>query len=117
MSKKTAAPKKDKKPAAPAAPKVKRQAQTRLPLLLETAFAVTKLAVLTSAPLVFALSLQAGADLTMAAIRAGTTVLVLGLLLWSANWVLARSALEVIRMQLKEAAERQAPTTTVELEA
>jgi|GEM_PF-1187607 len=114
MSKKTAAPKKESKPATPAALKVKRRS---LPLLLETAFALTKLAVLTSGPLVLALSLQAGADLTMAAIRAGTAMLVLGLLLWSANWVLARSALEVIRMQLKEAAERQAPTTTVELEA
>lgn len=106
---------KDKpEPKPPKAPKGQRR---RVPLLQETAFTVTKLTLLTTGPLIVGLSLQAGATLLMAAVRAGAAVLVVGLLLWGANWVLARSALEVMHMQLKEAAEQHAPSATIELEA
>jgi hypothetical protein len=120
MSKKTekpaaAKPPKDAPKPKPA-PKQKVQPRHRVPLLLETAFSMTKLALLLAGPLVLGLSLQAGVGLPMAALRAGAALFVLGLLAWGANWVLARSALDAMHAQLAEAAAAP-PSTTVELEA
>ncbi len=121
MSKKpdsAAKPEKAKaKPKAEAKPNAPKGQRRRVPLLQETAFTLTKLTMLTTGPLILALSLQAGATLLMAAVRAGVAVLVVGLLLWGANWVLARSALDALHQQLKEAAEAHAPSATIELEA
>jgi hypothetical protein len=117
MSKKPVADaKKIAKPAAEAK-SAKPQTRRHLPLLLETSFAIARLASLASGLIVLGVSLQAGATPIVAALRAGLTVLVMGLLLWSANWVLARSALEVVRVQLKEAQQQPAAQSTVELEA
>ena len=117
MSKKPVADAKKTAKPAPAAKPAKPQTKRRLPLLLETGFAIARLASLASGLTVLGVSLQAGATPMVAALRAGLTVLVMGLLLWSANWVLARSALEVVRVQLEEAQKHQAAQSTVELEA
>lgn len=110
------APKPPKPETPKPAPKQKVHPRRRVPLLLETAFTLTKLTVLITGPVVLGLSLQAGVGLLMAALRAALALFVVGLLLWGANWVLARSALDAMHAQMAEA-QGEPPSPTVELEA
>ena len=73
-------------------------------LLLETVHVLSRLAVIGVGLGVALLSAMAGSDMLAVAVRAGGAMLGMGLLLWFINWVLHRAVLEMVRLQLAEAA-------------
>jgi uncharacterized membrane protein len=85
----------------------KKAAAHRVPLLLETALTLSQLSLIVTGVSIFVMSMQAGADLTTSALRSGAALLVVGLVLWLANWLLARGSLEAVARQMREAAEAQ----------
>ena len=93
------------KPVKAKSPKVPAQ---RAPLLLETAITLSQIVLVITGLGILGISLLAGADITMAAMRSGAAVLVVGLVLWLANWQLARGSLEALSEQMREAAEAPA---------
>jgi|SRR5579859_4703521 len=79
------------------------QTAPRAPLLLEMTITLSQLGLVIAGTSIFALSLQAGADLITSALRSGAAVLVVGLVLWLVNWLLARGSLEAVMRQMREA--------------
>lgn len=94
-----------------------RKPANELPFLLDFALSVTQLVVILTGLVTMAVSLFSGAVLWMAAVRAGAAVLAVGLVLWMANYLLARNSLTSIRLQVVselERAHRDEAASTVE---
>ena len=90
--------------------KVGKPVPPRGPALLELAITLSQLGLIIVGAAIFAISLQAGADLITSALRAGAGVLVGGLTRWLTNWWVARGSLTAVASQMREAAKNQAET-------
>jgi hypothetical protein len=71
-----------------------------VPLLLEVSFTATRILLIVAGLLTGGISVLSGATWIASAVRAGSAVLSVGLLLFLANWVLSRDSLEAARVRL-----------------
>ena len=86
----------------------KEQSGAPLPLFLETSLTLSRFLVLAAGTATVLVSLRSGAPLWMTALRGGGALLSVGLILWLANWALAKNALDAALADLqKKAAERK----------
>jgi hypothetical protein len=79
----------------------------RVPILLDATMTVCKLLMIGSTAAVVVLSLLAKCDPLWLGIRAGTTLLVTGLLSWAICWIVSRGSLEAARSQMQHVHESQ----------
>jgi hypothetical protein len=97
--------------------------QDPLPLLLETALSLTQLAVILVGVITTALSLIVGSTWLVSVLRGGVAIVVLGLLFWALNWLIARGMIEATvaearaKTQAEAEAERESVEPTMEMEA
>ncbi len=77
----------------------------RLPALLETSITLARLVLVLVGAVVTVRSLMAGATWWDVALRGGSALLALGLLLWALNWHVAHGLLRTLRLQLEEVAQ------------
>ncbi len=109
------APKKAAQPKAPKASKGPKPAQgaktsgRRAPLLLETAYLASLVAVLTAGAVTAGLSLLAGVAAWLVAVRAGAAILTVGLVLWSLNYRLMHGLLEAAVQEAHEKKPSETP--------
>jgi hypothetical protein len=95
----------------------------RVPLLLDVSYTATRILLLVAGSLTGAISVLSGATWLATALRAGSAVLSVGLLLFLANWLLSRDTLEAARaallkeMEAAQTAERAAGLSTIEKQA
>ncbi len=97
--------------------------QDPLPLLLETTLSLTQLAVVLVGLITMVLSLIVGSTWLAAVLRGGVAIVVLGLLFWALNWLIARGMIEATvaeaRAKMEAGAEGQDESIdqTMEMEA
>lgn len=94
-----------KAPKAPKGPKAARAPQTsgrRAPLLLETTYLASLVAVLTAGAVTAGLSVLAGVEAWLVAVRAGLAILTVGLVLWYLNYRLMHGLLEAAVQEARE---------------
>jgi hypothetical protein len=80
----------------------------RVPVLLETVYTVTIWVVVLLGAATAFISFLADGNVLMMLVRAGSAMLVLGLLGWFLYYRVARSAIEIVRQQAREEAEAAA---------
>jgi hypothetical protein len=93
------------------------ESRVHLPILLETAQALSRLVVILAGAGTAVSSFAAGCDLLTITIRAGLAVLAAGLLVWSANWFLAQRSLAVVHAQFVASGHQAGLSSTIEREA
>jgi len=86
-----------------------------VPLLLDVSFTTAKILIILAGAIIGIVSVLSGATWLATAIRSGAAVLSMGLLLYLANFLLSRNALEAARMRLL--AEMQSASANAEAAA
>jgi len=74
-----------------------------IPIMLDFTLTIAKVIVILVGLATFTLSLLAGCSLQIVALRTGTAMFSIGLLLWLSNWLLSRNALEALRAEIIKA--------------
>lgn len=112
------APKQAAQPKAPKPPKGSKPARApktpgrRAPLLLETTYLASLIAVLTAGAVTAGLSLLAGVEAWLVAVRAGLAILTVGLVLWSLNYRLMHGLLDAAVQEAREKQPNETPAPT-----
>lgn len=92
-----------------------------VPLLLELTLTIARLLVLLVGVIVAMVSLLAGVEVWLAVVRACVAMFVVGLLLWFANWFLARNTLDYAiserKKELEQEKEQDSVASTIERQA
>ncbi len=88
-----------------------------IPFLLEFTLTVSRLVVILVGVLTALISVIAGAEIWVVALRTGAAILSLGFLTWSVNWLLSHNTLEAVRVQMTQTRQGAPPKSTVEKEA
>jgi protein-S-isoprenylcysteine O-methyltransferase Ste14 len=102
----------------PKRPAAVRQAGSRAPLLLETAYAVSFSIIVLAGIVTAGLSVWSGVPAWLVAVRAGLAVVVLGLVLWTVNYRLMHGAFEAAMSDRREQTPAgQPPASTQEWKA
>jgi len=76
---------------------------SRLPVLIEVVFTLSKLTVVLVGIIVMLLTFMSGNPYWVAMLRGGVTVLGLGLIVWFASWIVSKGVIDSARGMLKEA--------------
>lgn len=103
-----------KKAAAPKPPKPARAPKDpgrRAPLLLETSYLASLAAVVTAGLVTAGLSVLAGVDAWLVAVRAGLAILTVGLVLWNLNYRLMHGLLEAAVQEARDKKPSETPET------
>lgn len=93
----------------------------QLPFMLDFSLSVSSMVVIMVGILTTIISAFSGAALWMTAVRGGVAVVVVGLVLWTVNWIIARDSLEMARLEMIDAMEKASldndVESTIEIEA
>ncbi len=95
----------------------KKKQPVPVPLLLDASITATQIVVLVVGVSTLVLSLLAGALMWVAALRGAAALLAVGLILWLANWHLARHTMEAAYAKLQQKAEKEPVESTIERSA
>jgi len=91
--------------------------KTRLPVLIELVFTLSKIIVLLVGVAVAVQSFLAGCPALVIGLRAGGAVFIVGLALWLFTWVFARGAVLTNQILIQEAVESGQPVSTMQTKA
>lgn len=95
----------------------KEQPAASLPIMLEAAFTFSKIGVLTVGTLIFSLTIFNGDGPLAASLRAGIAVIALGIMVWFADWILARYSLDTLKPETEKSPDSPLAESTIEKEA
>jgi len=90
-------------------PKLKKQKP--MPILLETAFTISRSLVILTGAGVAVLSLLAGNDIVVTALRSVAAILVTGFLLWVITWLLIRGSMNSLITSIRKASQNERRST------
>ncbi len=100
-------PSRQRKVKEPKKPRLPKGTIPFVPLLLELTLTIARLLVLLVGVIVVIVSLLAGVEIWLAVVRACVAMFVVGLLLWFANWFLARNTLDYAISERKKELEQE----------